>query len=267
MKRAPVLLLVLALSAPACGGGGSGGGSEDVSADAPVTPPEVTFTIADQGVTDIPQDIAAGVTTVSVTNDGKDGHFPAWARINDGVDPTKVGVALAEGDFGTFFSSAVVAGAVFTPGENNLLPGQTGSLTTELTEGSYILVDPEAKKFEPGYFEVGPATGDDVEEPEADATIDEGEYFIEVGELSSGTSTIALTNAGEQGHELIVSEKKTEKEAGFAFAPAPGQTSWIELDLKPGTYVFACYFPDVKNGKMGKKNHAQLGMETTVTVE
>lgn len=232
-----------------------------------MAPPEVTFTIADQGVTDIPQDISAGITTVNVTNEGKDNHFPAYARINAGVKREKVGVALAKGDFGTFFSSAIIAGTVFTPGKNNLLPGDTGSLTTELTEGTYILVDPEAKRFEPGYFEVGPATDDEVEEPAADATIEAGEYFIEVGELTSGPNTIALTNVGEQGHELIVMEKKTEDEAGFAFAPAPGQTSWIGLDLEPGTYVFACYFPDVKDGKTGKKNHSQLGMKATVTVE
>src|SRR5687768_13223366 len=188
MKRVLALVSAFALFVVGCAGSGSGGGDGTAPAAAPVAPPEASFTIADQGVTDIPQGMTAGITQVTVTNDGKDDHFPAFARINDGVKREKVGVALTKGDFGTFFASAIIAGTVFTPGENNLLAGETSSLVTELTEGTYIMADPEAKKFEPGYFEVGPASDAEVEEPAADATIAEGEYFIEVADLSSGPS-------------------------------------------------------------------------------
>ena len=267
MSRIAAVLAVLALLAAGCAGSNTGDGGGGNAPAAPVTPPEFAITVADQGVTELPEDVTAGIVTITIENEGKAKLFPAFARVNEGVKPEEVGVALSTGNFGKFFASAIPAGAVVTAGENNLLPGTSGSITTELTEGTYIVIDPEAKRFEPGYLEVGASTGEEVAEPEADATIDEGEYYIEVGELTAGVNRIALTNAGEQGHELIVFDKETEDEAGFAFAPTPGQTSWIELDLEPGTYQFRCFFPDVKDGKMGKKNHAQLGMKATVTVE
>jgi len=262
-RVAAALLVVLG----ACAGADqSGGGGNQAPAAQP--PPEVAFTVADQGVIDIPTDVQAGINTISVTNEGADKRAIGFARINDGVPRPKVGIALTKGDFETVFTSSLIGGSVFSQGEIDLLPGDTGTLTTELTEGTYILADPEARRFEPGYFEVGPPSGEEIEEPSAEFTIDEGEYFIKVEEtLPAGSHTYALTNVGEQSHELLIFEKKTEKEAAAALAPLPGSTSWIELDLEPGTYTFACFFPDVKDGKLGKKNHGRLGMETTVTVE
>jgi hypothetical protein len=265
--RATFTTLVL-LTLTACGGGGGEAPSaRRDQAAAPVAPPEVAFTIADQGVTDIPPEINAGINTITITNNGEDKHFPGFARINEGVAKQKVGIALAKGDFKTFFTSAVIAGSVFSEGRLNLLPGDTGSITTELPEGTYILADPEAKRFEPGFFSVGPAGNVEAETPEAEYEIVEGEYYIEFPKnLPAGAHTFALTNAGEQAHELIIMDKKTEKEVGYTFAPVPGSTSWVEFDLEPGTYVLACYFPDVKKGKVGKP-HANLGMKTTVTVK
>lgn len=263
---AAIALALLGACAPGgTGPGGDGSGVEDHPA---TMPPEVEITVAEQGVTNLPQDVAAGIVTITFTNEGAKPLFPAFARINEGVKPEKVGVAISTGDFETFFASAVPAGSALTPGEKNLLPDTSGSITTELTEGTYIVVDPEAKDFEPGYLEVGPGNGDEVDPPAAHYALDVGEYFIEVdAALPAGEHLIQVTNTGEQGHELILFEKKTEKEAGFTFAPPPGQTSWVTFELEPGRYQFACFFPDVKNGKVGKKNHAQLGMKANVTVE
>jgi hypothetical protein len=279
MKTLRLLMpLTLVLFAAACGSDsdsemeettqGAGEESPSPSPEA-IPPPEVAFTMDDKGVTELPTEVQAGIVNVAVTNDGKDPHFIAIARVNDDSSVEEVTGALAENDFATFFSSSVVAGAALPPpGEEGVAPGDVGTVTVGLTEGSYILGDPEAKGFEYGAFEVGPAGEEEIEEPEADFEIVEGEYFIEVpNDLTAGTHTIALTNEGQQGHELIIFDKKTEEEAGFAFAPVPGQTAWFELELEPGEYTFACFFPDIQDGEMGKKDHSKLGMETTVTVE
>lgn len=265
MTRITCCFALVALMGIACAQNTTGGGGGEVAAPEP--PPEVAFTIADQGVTDIPADITAGINTITITNEGKDKHFPGFARINDGVRKQKVGIALADGDFKTFFTSALLGGMVSSEGKLDLLPGDTGSLTTELTEGTYILVDPEAKRFEPGYFEVGSVTDQNVEEPEAEHEIVVGEYYIDMPKtLPAGKQTFSLNNAGEQSHELLIFEKKTEAEAGFVFAPLPGNMSWVNFDLKPGQYQVRCFLPDVKNGKVGKP-HANLGMKTSLTVK
>jgi uncharacterized cupredoxin-like copper-binding protein len=259
-----VLLLAAGACAQQTNSAGDGGTEEPA---APAAPPELAFTIADQGVTNVPQDISAGINTLTVTNEGKDKHFPAIARINDGVKKQKVGLALADQDFETFFTSAVVAGTILEGGKPNLAPGATGTLTTELPEGTYLLVDPEAKRFEPGYFDVGPPSDESVAAPEADYEVVEAEYEIKIpDELEAGSHTFALTNAGEQGHEFNITSKDGEKDVAYALAPVPGSTAWVTFDLKPGKYLVACYFPDVKDGKLTNKNHFKLGMKATITV-
>ena len=269
MRKIVLLVAAFALPLTACGpGGGSDGGGE--VAQAPIAPPEVSFSIADQGVTEVPEQVQAGINTLTVTNSGKDKHFPLVARVNDGVNKQKVGLALAEQDFETFLTSADFAAAFVTESQKpNVLPGGTGSITVELTEGTYILSDPEAKRFEPGYFEVGPAGSDEIETPPAEYEIVEKDYSIDFPKtIPAGAHTYSLTNAGEQDHELLIMNKKNpDKGAGFVLAPLPGNTEWVTFDLEPGDYIVACHIPDIRDGKVQKKNHAQLGMRTTFTVK
>ena len=277
MKTLRLLLpLALLLGGAACGSDDSGS-DDSTQAETeesatpvpePVAPALIAMAIDDKGVTDTPGDLQAGIVEITVTNEGEDPHFVAIARVNDDSSVEEVTGALAKNDFATFFTSSVVAGAALPPpGEQSVAPGEAGTVTVGLTEGTYILGDPETKGFEYGTLEVGPAGDEEIEEPEADIEIAEGEYFIKVeDELPAGTSTVALTNEGQQGHELIIFEKESEKEVGFAFAPVPGETAWFELSLDPGEYTFACYFPTIEDGEMGKKDHAKLGMETTVVV-
>ncbi len=245
----------------ACGGETGDGGQTLVD------PPEVAFTIADQGVTDVPDEVHAGPNTISVTNEGKDKHFPALVRINDDSSRQEVGIALAEEDFRTFFLSSAIAGSIVGTTEGNVRPGESASTTVELPEGQYLLVDPEAKRFEPGFFRVGPAEDQEIESPDSDYDIAAGEYYIDLPkEIPAGPHTFSLTNAGEQDHEVLVFRKGSEKESAYALAPVPGATAWVTFDLEPGKYLVACHFPDVKNGKIGKP-HSKLGMKTAITVK
>ncbi|HYI43871.1 MAG TPA: hypothetical protein VE174_00215 [Actinomycetota bacterium] len=269
MKRAVTSLLVLLVVVGAACADPAPSGDGATDAAAPVPPPQSAFTIADQGVTNVPTEIQAGINELTVTNEGEDKHFPAIARINDGVKKQEVALALVDQDFETFFTSSMVGGAFLEAGKLNLAPGKSATLTTELTEGTYILADPDSKRFEPGYFEVGPAGDEEVATPDAEFEIVESEYAIEMpAEIPAGSHSYSLTNAGEQPHELIISEKGNEEsEAAYALAPLAGSTSWVTFDLPPGKYIVACYFPDLSGGKMGRKSHFDLGMKTKFTVK
>ena len=45
-------------------------------------------------------------------------------------------------------------------------------------------------------------------------------------------------------------------------ALSPGQTSWLALDLAPGTYIALCFVPDRETGVP----HALMGMVQVFTV-
>ncbi|HEX2194576.1 MAG TPA: hypothetical protein VHK63_06450, partial [Candidatus Limnocylindria bacterium] len=46
-------------------------------------------------------------------------------------------------------------------------------------------------------------------------------------------------------------------------ALSAGQTSWLALDLQPGTYVALCFVPDEQTGTP----HALMGMVSIFTVD
>lgn len=101
--------------------------------------------------------------------------------------------------------------------------------------------------------------------------------------LPAGPTTFTLTNAGEQPHQMILIPmqegappvedliKLKQKEAAKYFAGPPQETHAkpgetgkpLEVDLKPGTYVYACFFSDKKT----HKPHAFLGMRGTLEVQ
>lgn len=172
-------------------------------------------------------------------------------------------------------------------------PGQTAQVVVDLTPGEWLAYG-ENFEGEPTVFEVTGEMPADLPEPEASATLTLEEYVIEVteGELTAGQQIIKVENVGEQPH--FVSGDKgpddlTEEQVGAAFeaqatgTPAAegfdpetdlttvfytatqtsGTTTWHLIDLDSGTYVLACFFPDVEDGLP----HAYHGMYTVVQVE
>ena len=110
-----------------------------------------------------------------------------------------------------------------------------------------------------------------------DVTVSETDYRIAMAtRLPAGHHTIALTNHGKQGHELLVFRTNLPADAlpvdanGDVIEESPqlhlaldsgkslppGRTQSLPLTLAPGHYVAVCNLP----------NHYQLGMKLDLTV-
>lgn len=223
----------------------------------PVPPQAVTLITTDKAV-EFVESLESEPVTISIDNKSKAKRlFVIFARLNEGVSKDKVVKGLKSGDE-KVLRLITVAGGIFLDDKS------PGTATIQFPEGTYVTGDPESSKIKPAFFEVGPATGDPVAEPESLGTISVGEYFFKTEEpLAGGPGLYRIENAGEQSHELIVSKGK--KEVGFMLAPAPGGVMWAPIGkpLKPGKYEFVCFFPDTKTGKP----HAKLGMKSTIVVK
>jgi hypothetical protein len=114
------------------------------------------------------------------------------------------------------------------------------------------------------------------------------EYNWDAGDIPDGQFAFAMTNGGEELHEMAVTRKTAdfdldtlidavansgpegpsefpgvEEPAGFAFA-TPGATSNVvfESPLEPGDYLLICFIPDAQGTP-----HAALGMHSEFTIE
>jgi hypothetical protein len=173
-------------------------------------------------------------------------------------------------------------------------PGQTAQVILDLTPGSWIAWgdDPSAPQ-QPVIFD---ATGEmpaTMSEPQSSATLTLGEYVINVSEgaLTTGSQVLKLENIGAQPHFVIMAkgpENMTKEDIGaileaemtgtpaaVSFNPdtdledvlatdtqSRGTTTWVSVDLQPGTYLMICFFPDISDGLP----HAFHGMYNVVKV-
>ena len=106
--------------------------------------------------------------------------------------------------------------------------------------------------------------------------------------LPAGVTTFKMTNAAAQEDHMMVMFKmkpaaqgqdltkllslpekqqgKYFEETGATFTQAsPGEIGYAPIDLTPGTYAYACFFP--MGGKKNGTPHFMLGMEGTVVVQ
>jgi hypothetical protein len=219
-------------------------------------PAGINITVTDAGY-EVPSDIEAEAVTITLKNESEAPHPAFFARLNEGVTPAQVRKAFPKGEE-AIFGLITVAGDLPTA-----KPGGTSQATIEFPEGSYLVVDPEAKGPPPvGFFEVSAATGPEVRVPEATFRIQTGEFFFKIDGAVAGETTVVIANVGKQGHEVVVFERGAEDEGFFAIAPAPGGRLWTSIDLQPGTYQVRCFFPDPMTGKP----HSKLGMKAELTV-
>jgi uncharacterized cupredoxin-like copper-binding protein len=120
--------------------------------------------------------------------------------------------------------------------------------------------------------------------PTADLTIALSDYAFTVqgaGALTAGKHTIKIVNDGPQGHEIQLIRLATGKTMKDLAAwvqkykgPPPasaiggvaglkkGGDGYFTVELAPGNYAFACFAPDMKDGK----SHMEHGMVKEFTV-
>lgn len=86
------------------------------------------------------------------------------------------------------------------------------------------------------------------------------EFVLDQDTVQGPRVYFEFTNNGEDPHELLVLDPDGE-ELGEVHLEETGTSGDLALELDPGTYTLTCLI------ERGDETHAELGMETTLTVE
>jgi hypothetical protein len=252
-----VAVLALATLASSCAGNE---GDAPRSEAQPEPPQEIRITVTDESY-EMPGELESEPVSLTLQNEGKQVHRAYFARLNQGVTKKEVRSALSTSP-DEFILLITIAGSM-----PEIEPGASSEIGMLFPEGEYVVIDPEVEGPPPfGFFTVSPASGPDVAEPEADYSIEAGDFYFEVPDPSSGEATVEITNVGKQSHEVVIARKGVKREGAevtTVFAPAPGGKMWTTVTLAPGDYTLVCFLPDPKTGK----THVKLGMKQDFSVE
>jgi hypothetical protein len=176
------------------------------------------------------------------------------------------------------------------PGET--LPGQTNLALVDLSPGRYLVLSDTVQPFEVVGNVATPGATSEAEGPKVDGTVRLFDFNFEVPDtIGAGRQLWAVTNTGEQPHELLLArspepvtaeqvmelmasplEEATPTGGGPSFDDfepvggigwlSPGVTAWTEVDLVPGTYGALCFVFDPETGMP----HVAMGMVGVFTV-
>jgi ketosteroid isomerase-like protein len=232
---------------------------------------------------EIPDTIPAGLTTFRLRNEGKQPHHLMLYRLDRGKTLSAAVAALWAGGAHPVWMHA--AG-----GPNAVPPGGESNGTVVLTPGRYIafchVKSPDNRvHFMKGMFKeviVTPSPGAPAPLPAADLTVMLRDYsFTFSRPPTRGHHVIAVTNAGAQRHELILSRLRPGKSTrdfvrwidtqngpppvmpfGGITDIAPGETMVIQVDLAPGNYSMVCRVRDAGDDQP----HDRHGMLAEFTV-
>jgi uncharacterized cupredoxin-like copper-binding protein len=256
--------LILLLPASAC------------STAKPPSPPAVVTITATDYAFGAPDTIAAGLTTFRLVNNGREPHqaviFGApgktFAELEAAAAPTQ---SSAE-----WWKAFLKLEPTFPGGPGVVLGGDSSVITANLAPGNYEIVcfipSPDGTEHvKKGMFHrlvVTPSRAA-AAEPTADLTVTLSDFaFALSAPLTAGTHTIRVENNGPQVHELTIERLSPGKTladwqrwaaggmkgepvsmpfGGFA-GPDSGKMGWVTRTFTPGTYLFLCYVPDVKDG-------------------
>ena len=246
--------------------------TEASAPEVPVTEIDVTSggAAGEFGYTTDLTSIEAGRVQLNLTNDGAFEHQAMLLRMDESTDFAGLLAAGAQGP-DAFLNLLDGYG-----GPNGAAPnGGTATSTQDLEAGSYLLacLIPDAtgvphvaqgmlREFtvtEPA----APAAAAPPASADAEVTLlDFG--FTGDGEFAAG-STVAVTNDGQQGHEIVaypiegdatigdVAAALAESESGAPLADGgaglgivrPGGSATFTLPDQPGRYALVCFIPDV----------------------
>jgi hypothetical protein len=309
-ERAMRVLAILLTGAvlQACGGGGesdartSESQAREVAAGEPAGRSSATTTAGEEraatpsGVTVVakeytfvlPTPLAAGVTTIRLSNEGREGHHMQLYRLEQGKTAADLLNTIRGGGPGQPLPQWVVE----VGGPNGVMPGEEVEATFELEPGSYVAVCwvpdsagvPHLMKGMVQAFEIpaGSAGAAAAEIPEGDITMRLVEYDFEFSKpLSSGTWTVRVENEGEQAHEVqlfrFAPEKRmTDLRTWLAKLAGPPPGEWVggvagieggadasfKASFEPGTYALICFVTDEEDGKF----HFDHGMIKEITI-
>lgn len=265
----------------------SGSPSQEASPSASASGGELRIEAKDFSFS-APAEIPAGVTKIIVTNTGQEEHQAQVARIADGKTFEDLTAALQQPDPAAALTLLTLAG-----GPTGVVPGGTGSTTSNLVPGTYAFLCFVASPDGVPHLAKGmvsqlavTGTAADTPLPGGDAEVALKDFeFAGPTTLTPGEHVVTVTNDGPQPHEATLvklNEGVTVEQVAQAFTSteppsgpppwtsaggiagiAPGTTASMDLDVEAGEYAFICFVPDPASGAP----HAALGMVGGLTVQ
>lgn len=235
---------------------------------------------------DGPDTAPAGLTTVTLQNNGAEMHHIALVRLNDGHSMAELIATMEAG--GAWPAWAVEAG-----GPNAPAPGQQLSATLPLEEGTYAVLCfiPSPTDGVPhimkGMSKVLTVTAGprQVAAPTPPIELVLSDYTFAFSQpLTAGTHTIRVRTASphRQSHEAIFAKLEPGSTAadlaawietpngpppgapiGGTAGLSPGEWNDVTLELTPGRYAILCFIPDVGDGAP----HIVHGMVTEFDIQ
>jgi hypothetical protein len=211
-----------------------------------------------------------------------------------------VGVGQAQtgtGDLAAFCQDRIDANAAETKAENvavltKMVEVAPSAVATPMANLLALVKKQGNKAFEskPGAALLGtlePYIYDNCPGKQVPVTAIDYEYQGMPATLPAGVAKFKLTNAAPKEDHMLgvfkltpegaamgfdkilaLSEKKSaqylDQSSQVFMQASPGQVGYAPLNLTPGTYGYACFFP--KGGKKGGAPHYTLGMKGTFTV-
>lgn len=280
MRPAPLTFLTICV---ACAAG---------KPPAPATPTVVTITATDYAFSS-PDTITAGLTTFRLVNHGNEPHQAVIYAAPGKSFADLEAAALPKGSDAQWVQAFMTLQPTFPGSPGAVVGPDTVVATANVAPGNYLIVcfipSPDGKwHVQKGMFHrlvVTPAASGAVAaaEPKSDLTVTLSDYaFTTSAPLTAGTHTIRIENSGPQLHELAIERLAPGKTladwqqwaasgmkgqpvsmpvGGFA-GPDQGKVGWLTMTFTPGTYLFVCFVPDVKDGAP----HLVHGMVQQVTV-
>lgn len=238
--------------------------------------------VASEYAFDGPAELAAGVTEVTLANEGSEPHHVTILRLADGK--TFQDYVEASRNPGPPPEWATAVGGVAGVG-----PHGEATVTMDFEPGAHVLLCLVPDREGTPHVAHGmarPLTVTETESaasaPVADATLTLGDFNFTWGGAEDGT-VIRVVNGGEQAHEaqlVQLAEGASLEELLASFGPnatgpppgrflggaaglSPGEAMWLSGDLSPGTYALLCFIPDGRSGKA----HHELGMVAEFNVD
>jgi len=227
-----------------------------------------------------PKSVEAGLTEITLTNDGKVGHDLTLIRVEGDRSAADAIQGLGGVIEGQPFPKWFFAGG----GVSVTAPGQSRTATQVLEPGTYYafeteqLQGPPDPKTVPAIEVTGEASDDEL--PEADGgEIEAIDYGFNASGLTAGNNEILFTNTGAQPHFIEAAPIKSgatieDVEKAFKADTQPplqesgtqttavlegGDSQLTTLDLKPGKYALLCFISDREGGPPHSIGEGMIG--------
>jgi len=236
--------------------------------------PNVVNVTASEYKFDGPAEVPAGMTTIHLTNNGKEPHQANLIRLDSGKTYTDMMAAMKA----MKPDAPPPKWVIMAGGPNAVAPGGSTDLTMNLQPGNYAIVCfvPNAKGVPHLMLGMGqgltvtPNATASTTAPASDISVTLSDYKFDFSTpLTAGKHTLKIQNTAAQPHEFTLFKLMPGKTAdditkyfssdmkapppgmpiGGTAGMASGETVYFPIDLAPGDYALICFLPDAKDGK------------------